>query len=231
MTYPLKLWLCIFLPGVCLLFVGCLELVRRPSETGGPARSRWADTGSPPASEDVKGDTVASNTPTPEKAAASLSTEVTPRRESTGSGDRVRISARAGANRGDDHRRNVRQVNEYAFWCIENSMWEEARLHLERGLAQDSLAASLHNNLGVVYEKLGERDRAEESYERARSFLPAKELYGANLVRLQDRKRLSLERPYSEDADSLSTGLEFEEMSVADTLGLDPGGIDPRGIR
>ena len=110
-------------------------------------------------------------------------------------------------------------------------MWEEARLHLERALEQDSLAASLHNNLGVVYEKLGERDKAEESYEQAQSFMPAKELYGANLLRLRDRKRLSLERTSDERVDSLSTGLELEEMADADSLGLDPIGISPEGIR
>jgi len=231
MIDPRKGRLCILLAGVCLLLAGCLELVRRPTERGGATRSRWADSGNPSSGEDVKRDTVASSTTSEKKPAAPMSAAVAPKRESAAPGDRARISSRSSANRDDDHRKNVRQVNEYAFWCIRNSMWEEARLHLERALDQDSLAASLHNNLGVVYEKLGERDKAEEAYERARSLVPVKELYGANLLRLQDRKRLSLERPSDERVDSLSTGLELEEMTDADSLGLDPIGISPQGIR
>ena len=229
MTYLHTCRLCIFTFGACLLFAGCLELVRRPT-TGSDARPTWADDGNPSAGEDVKGDTIASIEPDPAEPEPPSSVA-----EDTGSlsmdTDRARLSLRSEAGtgsggdhtqRGEDRRQNVKQVNEYAFWCIQNAMWEEARLHLERALEQDSLAASLHNNLGVIYEKLGERDRAEQSYERARRLLPARELYGSNLVRLQDRKRRSLEAPSAD-----------LEMTAADTLGsdLDPVGTVPRGIR
>ncbi len=212
MTYPRTRRLCIFTLGVCLLFVGCLELVRRPT-SGTGSRPTWADAGNPSAGEDVIGDTVASTEPVPaESEPPSPVLETTRNRELMDASDGARLALRSEADRGDDRRQNVKQVNEYAFWCIQNAMWEEARLHLERALEQDSLAASLHNNLGVIYEKLGERDRAEQSYERARLLLPARELYGSNLVRLQDRKRRSLEAPAAD-----------LEMTAADTLGSDLG--------
>ena len=50
-------------------------------------------------------------------------------------------------------RQSIEQVNEYALWCIQNAMWNEARSHMERTLGQDSLSASLHNNLGIIYAK------------------------------------------------------------------------------
>ena len=237
MTYLHTCRLCIFTFGACLLFAGCLELVRRPT-TGTDSRPTWADDGNPSAGEDVKGDTVASIEPGPAEPEPPSSVAENTGNRSTDTAGRTRLSLRSEAGtgsgedrtqrgedrtqRGEDHRQNVKQVNEYAFWCIQNAMWEEARLHLERALEQDSLAASLHNNLGVIYEKLGERDRAEQSYERARRLLPARELYGSNLVRLQDRKRRSLEAPSAE-----------LEMTAADTLGsdLEPVGTVPRGIR
>ena len=80
---------------------------------------------------------------------------------------------------------NIEQVNKYALWCIENAMWNEAQSHMERALAQDSLSASLHNNLGVIYERLGMTDKAAEFYGRARALNPAQEAYAANLRHLQ----------------------------------------------
>ena len=81
--------------------------------------------------------------------------------------------------------RDIEQVNKYALWCIENAMWNEAQSHMERALAQDSLSASLHNNLGVIYERLGMTDKAAEFYGRARALNPAQEAYAANLRHLQ----------------------------------------------
>ena len=93
---------------------------------------------------------------------------------------------------------NIEQVNKYALWCIENSMWNEAQSHLERALAQDSLSASLHNNLGVIYERLGMADKAAEFYGRARSLNPAQEAYAANLLHLQQYQQAD-----SDSTDSL----------------------------
>ena len=90
---------------------------------------------------------------------------------------------------------NIEQVNKYALWCIENSMWNEAQSHLEQALAQDSLSASLHNNLGVIYERLGMADKAAEFYGRARSLNPAQAAYAVNLRHLQQYQQ----------ADSVST--------------------------
>ncbi len=94
---------------------------------------------------------------------------------------------------------NIEQVNKYAFWCIENAMWNEAQLHLERALAQDSLSASLHNNLGVIYERLGKADKAAQFYERARALNPTRVAYAANLRRLQQYQQAGLDSTDSLD--------------------------------
>ncbi len=94
--------------------------------------------------------------------------------------------------------RDIEQVNKYALWCIENAMWNEAQSHMERALAQDSLSASLHNNLGVIYERLGMADKAAEFYGRARALNPAQEAYAANLRHLQQYRQAD-----SDSTDSL----------------------------
>ncbi len=88
---------------------------------------------------------------------------------------------------------DIEQVNKYALWCIENAMWNEAQSHLERALAQDSLSASLHNNLGVVYERLGMTDKAAQFYERARALNPSQAVYAANLRYLQQYQQAGLD--------------------------------------
>ena len=93
---------------------------------------------------------------------------------------------------------NIEQVNKYALWCIENAMWNEAQSHMERALAQDSLSASLHNNLGVIYERLGMTDKAAEFYGRARALNPTREAYAANLRHLQQ-----YQQAYSDSTGSL----------------------------
>ncbi len=91
--------------------------------------------------------------------------------------------------RQDQQRRNIEEVNRYALWCIENAMWNEAQSHLERALAQDSLSASLHNNLGIVYERLGMTDKARDFYHRAQALNPDKKAYMANLSYFQERQK------------------------------------------
>ena len=86
-------------------------------------------------------------------------------------------------------RRSIQQVNEYALWCIENEMWNEARTHMERALQEDSLSASLHNNLAIVYEHLGKADRAGDLYQRALDLNPAEEAYRSNLNNLRNRQQ------------------------------------------
>lgn len=80
-------------------------------------------------------------------------------------------------------RERVAQVNAYALWCVQRQMWAEARTHLEQAIAQDSLAASLHNNLGILYEQVGEPERARAAYERALVLQPDKMAYQSNLNR------------------------------------------------
>ena len=84
---------------------------------------------------------------------------------------------------------STEKINEYAMWCIENEMWNEARSHLERAITQDSLSASLHNNLGIVYECLGMVDKATDLYRRALALNPSIKAYTANLSYLQQRQQ------------------------------------------
>lgn len=111
------------------------------------------------------------------------------------------IAARrkAWARRSDDDRDRVRQVNEYAYWCVEQGLWDEARIHLEQALHVDSLAASLHNNLGIIYERMGRHSAARHRYRAATELNPERALYVSNLQRLQ----VSLEHHPRAPADSL----------------------------
>ena len=97
----------------------------------------------------------------------------------------VKAQRRAYESRTREDRERVERVNEYALWCIERGLWEEARIHLEQAIAVDSLSASLHNNLGILYERLGEREKARAEYEFAARLAPGKRLYQANLGHLR----------------------------------------------
>ena len=97
----------------------------------------------------------------------------------------VQAQRRAYESRTGEDRERVERVNEYALWCIERGLWEEARIHLEQAIAVDSLSASLHNNLGILYERLGEREKARTAYEFAARLAPGKRLYQANLSYLR----------------------------------------------
>lgn len=97
----------------------------------------------------------------------------------------VQAQRRAYESRTGEDRERVERVNEYALWCIERGLWEEARIHLEQAVVVDSLSASLHNNLGILYERLGEREKARAAYEFAARLAPGKRLYQANLSYLR----------------------------------------------
>ena len=148
---------------------GCLELIRRPAEDG----------------------------PIPyTPAVATIDTSRTrPPSSVAVAKDRSNIAALpplAVINRPERSRKqwqSIEKINEYAMWCIENEMWNEARSHLERAVTQDSLSASLHNNLGIVYECLGMVDKATDFYRRAQALNPSKKAYTANLSYLQQRQQ------------------------------------------
>ena len=159
--------LALCLGALCLH--GCLELIRRPAE-GGPIPYT-------PAVATI--DT--SRTRPPSSVAVAK--------------DRPNIATLpplAVINRPERSRKqwqSIEKINEYAMWCIENEMWNEARSHLERAITQDSLSASLHNNLGIVYERLGMVDKATDLYRRALVLNPSKKAYTANLSYLQQRQQ------------------------------------------
>lgn len=84
---------------------------------------------------------------------------------------------------------SVKQINEYAFWCVEKGLWKEARTHLEHAIEQDSSAASLYNNIGIVYEHLGEEEMALEAYRRAYALNPKQRRYRENIKLIERRWR------------------------------------------
>ena len=60
---------------------------------------------------------------------------------------------------------------------------------MERAIEEDSLSASLHNNLAIVHEHLGKADRASAYYQRALDLNPAEEAYRSNLDNLRNRQQ------------------------------------------
>jgi Flp pilus assembly protein TadD len=149
-----------------LLFCSsCLELVRRPT-------AKTAATYSP--------QTTANDSNTAFIAASS---------SADSAGAPMLATAFVHPKRSNQQRSTIKQVNEYALWCINNGMWNEAQSHMERAIGTDSLAASLHNNLGIVYERLGQTDKAAEYYQRAFVLNPDKKAYQANLKKLQTRQQ------------------------------------------
>ena len=166
----------------------CMEMVRRAEpSTGKP--DPWWEQGNPSKSESVSNEETASSAAHPAVASGGGPSMDLPLE--THHVNTVELSvqslAEAHAKRGQSQEKSTRQINEYAYWCIENNMWDEARLHLEKAVSRDSLSASLFNNLGVIYERLGETDQADSAYARASALLPQAQAYAANLSRLRDR--------------------------------------------
>ncbi len=153
--------------AAAVLLSGCLELVRRP---GVGERERTVPRAAAPT---VREEITVEGNPAPDAAVEK---------------ERA-VAPTAHAERSGGQRRSVKRVNEYALWCIENDMWNEARSHMERALSEDSLSASLHNNLGIVYERLGQTDRASAFYQRALLLNPGEEAYQMNLQELRERQQ------------------------------------------
>ena len=196
--------LCLCLPA--LAAAACTQVARQPRQSSAP----WWEGGNLPPAEAVQQDTsdisgpgeeasTAAGEETADTLAGAGPAAVSPAAgpaepEEAGDAGRperpapppevVEAQRQAYGERTREDRERVQQVNEYALWCVEQGLWEEARIHLEQAVALDSLSASLHNNLGIVYERLGEREKARAEYEFAARLAPAKRLYQANLGHL-----------------------------------------------
>ena len=83
----------------------------------------------------------------------------------------------------------IEEINSYALWCIENNMWREAQSHIKRGLEIDSLSASLHNNMAIIYEQVGRIDSATWHYKHALSINPDNKTYKSNFQRMKSREQ------------------------------------------
>ena len=176
----------LLLVGIGLSLSGCLQMVQRPPPDTTSMGPWWESGESPP-----PGDLAVPQAGEDTEAKRSVPEPAPPPAQR-----RTASEATHPAERNHDDRAFVKQVNEYAYWCVQRELWEEARIHLEHALAQDSLAASLHNNLGVVYEQCGRQEEALEAYERATQ-LGSTEAYRANLAYLEERVRESSATPDS----------------------------------
>lgn len=166
----------------------CMEMVRRAEPSSGKPDPWWGQ-GNPPEPEGVSNEETSSGTAEPAVAVGGgpsmeLPVEV---HHVTTVGPSGQSLAEAHTKRGKSREKSTRQINEYAYWCIENNMWDEARLHLEKAVGHDSLSASLFNNLGVIYERLGETGEADSAYARATALVPQAQAYAVNLRRLRER--------------------------------------------
>lgn len=224
-----------------------MELIKRHPEV--QSKPWWEDTGNPPQGQIVQEDTTGDGEFVNNPGNTSRDTSAT-RADSVNAVPRAHISAmvpQPGKTSAQVHadgdfvlnrdlaalnevrtrkqKDAVVRVNEYALWCIENDLWEEARLHLEKAQTADSASASLANNLGVVYERLGKRDDAEVAYRRARDLNPRREVYTKNFRRLQDRK-LREQKLDEDQIDSLAT--ELQDLGLDDPTGENPGKSVPK---
>jgi Flp pilus assembly protein TadD len=77
-------------------------------------------------------------------------------------------------------------MNNYAVRCVENSLWEEARIWLERAKALNPDCANVYNNLGVVYEHFKLTESAKEAYKKAIELNPKEKIYKQNLELLEE---------------------------------------------
>jgi len=71
--------------------------------------------------------------------------------------------------------------NNYAVMAAGQELWNEARFWLEKARDLNPENASVHNNLGVVYEYLGLKEEAGASYGRARELDPKSKTIQENL--------------------------------------------------
>ncbi|HAW50009.1 TPA: hypothetical protein DCX16_03555 [bacterium] len=78
-------------------------------------------------------------------------------------------------------------LNNYAIFCIKNDLWEEARFYLEKARDVFPNSPKINNNLGVVYEYLGEKELAILSYKKAINIKEEK-VYYKNLSSITDIK-------------------------------------------
>jgi hypothetical protein len=195
----------------CLYLGGCMEMIRR---SPAPRPVGAGTSGNQSEQTDVQKPETAATQPTEDTAVVAVP-KPAPREamERTGQKQVAQIY-RPGRNR--QQQKIIKQVNEYAFWCIENDMWTEARLHLEQGLQQDSLSASIHNNLGIVYERLGLREKAATAYGKAQALNQGKKAYQINFKLFDGRRQSGLID---------STQVEEEPVEeAADPFGDDDGG-------
>jgi tetratricopeptide (TPR) repeat protein len=165
----LRQWSVAICVVVCLLGqAGCLEMVRRPQERAADA---WLTDNEPAVAShpDASQFIPASQDTAREAGAVSVALH------GTGRGSGLPRSAQ----------QRIRRVNDYSLWCIRQGMWREARSHMEQALARDSLAASLYNNLAIVYEHYGVSDSAAAFYQRALELGDGAAQYRRNLDRLE----------------------------------------------
>jgi tetratricopeptide (TPR) repeat protein len=67
--------------------------------------------------------------------------------------------------------------------CARAGLWKEAIFRWERALQDTEEKAIIYNNLGIAYEKLGEKEKALEQYKKSLSLDPDNKYTKRNLSR------------------------------------------------
>ncbi len=178
----MKNWLTGFAGFACVVgLAGCFDMVRRPQP------------GTPGDWEPSVRDTISAEVPTGQRSALDHPSSLPPEAATNATPSDFDIQQDLREPPSKEARERVRRVNAYALWCIEQGMWAEARSHLERALMQDSLAASLHNNLAIVNEYYGNIQKAMELYLRAIALAADGDPYRQNLNRLEHHQQAAVD--------------------------------------
>lgn len=69
-------------------------------------------------------------------------------------------------------REDARQQVEFGIEVAQKGLWKEAVYRWERATQLDPTYAQAFNNLAIGYEQLGQMDKAQAAYDRARALAP-----------------------------------------------------------
>lgn len=73
----------------------------------------------------------------------------------------------------------------FAMFAARNGLWQEARFRFENLSKKMPNSASVHNNLAISLEAVGEFEAAEKEYERSLNLDPNNTIIKENFLRLK----------------------------------------------
>lgn len=73
--------------------------------------------------------------------------------------------------------------------CALGDLWREAIFRWEKALEENEHKAIIYNNIGIAYEKLGQKEKALEFYKKSLTLAPDNEYIKRNLARCRGEER------------------------------------------